>query len=81
MKPLVCNCKDEREATLACYRNTHGGAPGDVALQCQKVAQELDKPRDARARSGHAHGAGRRGAEARLRRCVGTVWTWPLHTV
>ena len=41
VKPLAC--KEEREAALICYRGARGGAPGDVVLQCQKVADELDK--------------------------------------
>ena len=41
VKPLAC--KEEREAALACYRQSRGGAPGDIVANCAQVSDELEK--------------------------------------
>ena len=41
VKPL--QCKEEREAALACYKSTKGKTPGEVYFACQQAADDLDK--------------------------------------
>ena len=36
-------CKEEREAALACFRETKGKAPGEIVFKCQQVTDDLDR--------------------------------------
>jgi hypothetical protein len=36
-------CKDERFATLACYRSTRGSPPGVIVDRCQQAVDDLEK--------------------------------------
>ena len=40
-QPLAC--KDERQATLLCFRETRGAEPGEIVTKCQQVAEELER--------------------------------------
>ena len=36
-------CKEERQAALACFRESKGNAPGEIVLKCQQAADDLDR--------------------------------------
>ena len=36
-------CKEERFATLACYRSTRGSPPGVIVDRCQQAVDDLEK--------------------------------------
>ena len=36
-------CKEERQAALACFRESKGNAPGEIVLKCQQVTDDLDR--------------------------------------